>query len=129
MTEKMTLCLVERGEVNNKTVKPFYGECSDAILMALHKTFMLQLQKKPVGSLGLSVRALNVCHRNHVMVVGELLEMPYNKVILLRGGGPRVLEEIYEALRELGFQCEQWNPRNYRRGYDQGVRKRLLGAN
>jgi DNA-directed RNA polymerase alpha subunit len=129
MVEKTTLCLVERNEINNKTIKPFYGECNDAILMALHKTFMLQLRKKPVGSLGLSVRALNVCHKNNIMLVGELLEIPYNKVILLRGGGPRVLEEIYELLRELGFQCEQWNPRNYRRGYDQGIRKRLLGAN
>lgn len=125
----MGLCLVERSEIDHRTIGSFCGECDDVVLMILYKTFMSQLRKKPVGSLGLSTRALNVCRKNNIMVVGELFEMPLRRVMSLQGGGPRVLEEIYGSLRELGFRCEQWNPRNYRRGYDRGIRKRSSVGN
>lgn len=109
----MKLYIGKRDEVR-VTLSDYYVD--DEILNVLYKSFLKLLKQRDVRDLGLSVRAENMCLRNRLFKVGDVLDI--KDAMRLSWCGLAIMKEIYENLNKLGFQVEAWNPKNYYKFYN-----------
>lgn len=93
----------------------------DDILGILYECFLTLFKERSIKELRLSTRAENMCMRNGLLTVGNVMDV--KDTMRLSWCGLSTMKEIYECLVALGFQIEAWNPRNYYRDYNRGRRK------
>jgi DNA-directed RNA polymerase subunit alpha len=57
----------------------------------------------PIAEVGLSVRTTNCLEETGIFTVRDLLNTPPKQLLAISNFGEKTLEEVYDALEQLGF--------------------------
>ena len=68
------------------------------------------LLSKPIATLTMSVRAINMLEEHNVLTVGDLLQQTYQSLSRMRNFGTKSLAEVQQALQALNIPVPDWNP-------------------